>query len=63
MEVIAPPPVPDVNQTKLANPGASDALGTISYPLYPVFTIIFIIIAFMTIAKIRESKDIDIAST
>ncbi|WP_297216608.1 MFS transporter [Thermoplasma sp.] len=44
-------------------PYASDALGTISYPLYPVFTIIFIVIAFMTIAKIRESKDIDIAST
>jgi hypothetical protein len=41
-------------------PYASDALGIIAYPLYPVFTIAFILIAFVTIAKIKESKDRDL---
>ncbi|GGM77669.1 MFS transporter [Thermogymnomonas acidicola] len=41
-------------------PYASDALGLISYPLYPVFTLVFILVAFVTIARIRESRGSDL---
>ncbi len=44
-------------------PYASDLLGTIAYPLYPVFTLVFILIAFATIIKIKETKDLDLLST
>lgn len=38
-------------------PYASDLLGSVFYPLYPVFTLIFIIIAFGVIVKSKETKN------
>ncbi len=38
-------------------PYASDLLGGVFYPLYPVFTLIFIIIAFGVIIKSKETKN------
>ena len=38
-------------------PYASDLLGTLLYPLYPVFTLIFIIIAFATVISMKETKN------
>ena len=44
-------------------PYASDLLGTVAYPLYPVFTFIFIIIAFGTILSTKETKNIDLSAS
>ena len=44
-------------------PYASDLLGGISYFLYPVFTLAFIIIAFGTIANMRETSKVNLGET
>lgn len=41
-------------------PYASDLLGGITYVLYPVFTLAFIIIAFGTISTMKETSRIRI---